>query len=165
MINFLIIRKLEFQSKLKIACLPAGREIQNSRKVMKLSTKQYAQALYELTKDKPENEASVVIEKYVANLKQQGLLNKVEDIIKKFTEIYNKKNGIIKAKIFTGRELNRDTLDSVSSALIKKYNSEKIETKVKVDKSLRGGIKIIVGEDIIDNSILGRLQKLKQVIG
>ncbi len=131
---------------------------------MKVDSKQYAQALYELTKNKPENEVFVVIKKYVTNLRQQGLLNKREDIIEKFKEIYNKENSIIEAKIFTGRELSKEIVDNIKNVLMKKYNAKKIETKVNVDKSLRGGIKIIVGEDIIDNSVLGRLQKLKQAI-
>ena len=38
---------------------------------MKVDSKQYAQALYGLTKDKSENEVSVVIEKYVESLKRQ----------------------------------------------------------------------------------------------
>ncbi len=131
---------------------------------MRSSTKQYAQALYELTKDKPESEVSVVSEKFIRNLKQSGILNKIEEIIQYFKEIYNKENSIIEAKIFTGRELSKEIVDNIKNVLMKKYDAEKIETKVKVDKSLRGGIKIIVGEDVIDNSVLGRLQKLKQAM-
>ena len=131
---------------------------------MKLSTRQYAQALYELTKDKPESEVSVVIEKFVKNLKRNGLLNKVEDIVKKFVEIFNKENDIIEAKIFTSRKLDDNEVNDIKKFLLKKYNAEKIETRMKVDKNLKGGIKIVVGEEIIDNSVLGRLQKLKQAI-
>ena len=131
---------------------------------MKLSIKQYAQALYELTKDKPENEVFVVIEKFVKTLKRNGLLNKMEDIIKKFVEIFNKENNIIEAKIFTSRKLDDNEVNDIKKFLLKKYNAEKIETRMKVDKNLKGGIKIVVGEEIIDNSVLGRLQKLKQAI-
>ncbi len=131
---------------------------------MKLSIKQYAQALYELTKDKPENEVFVVIEKFVKTLKRNGLLNKMEDIIKKFVEIFNKENNIIEAKIVTSRKLDGKELDNVKNFLLKKYGAEKIEMKTKVDENLKGGIKIVVGEEIIDNSVLGRLQKLKQAI-
>ncbi len=131
---------------------------------MKLSTRQYAQALYELTKDKPENEVFVVIEKFVKTLKRNGLLNKVEDIVKKFVEIFNKENDIIEAKIFTSRKLDDNEVNDIKKFLLKKYNAEKIETRMKVDKNLKGGIKIVVGEEIIDNSVLGRLQKLKQAI-
>ncbi len=131
---------------------------------MKLSTRQYAQALYELTKDKPESEASVVIEKFVKTLKRNGLLNKMEDIIKKFVEIFNKENNIIEAKIVTSRKLDGKELDNVKNFLLKKYGAEKIEMKTKVDENLKGGIKIVVGEEIIDNSVSGRLQKLKQAM-
>ena len=131
---------------------------------MKLSTKQYAQALYELTKDKPENEVPVVIEKYVANLKRQGLLNKAEDIIKKFTEIYNRENKVVSAKLFTSRKMEESSVQEVAKVIKEKYTAEEVELEMIVDKELKGGIKIVVGEDVLDNSIAGRLQKLKQAI-
>ena len=131
---------------------------------MNLSTKQYAQALYELTKDKPENEVSIVIEKFVKNLKQNGLLNKADDIIKRFVKIFNKENNIIEAKIFTSRKLDDKEVGGISDYLLKRYNAKNIEVKVGVDKNLKGGVRIILGEEIVDNSILGRLQKLKRAV-
>jgi len=128
---------------------------------MKLSSSQYAQALYQLTKNKPENEVNVVIEKFVNNLRQNGLTGKVNEIIKKFIEIYNKENGILQAKIITVRELNEEMIEKIKDNLRRKYQAEKIELETMVDEKLKGGIKIIVGEDILDGSIAGRLAKLK----
>ncbi len=139
--------------------------IQNLSKTMNLSTKQYAQALYELTKDKPEKEVSVVVRKFVKNLKRNGLLNKVEDIVKKFTEVFNEENNIIEAKVVASRKLDDKALDNIERFLLKRYGAEKIEMKTKVDENLKGGIKIVVGEEVIDNSVSGRLQKLKQAMG
>jgi len=128
---------------------------------MKLSSSQYAQALYQLTKNKPENEVDVTIEKFVNNLRQNGLVGKVNEIIKKFIEIYNKENGILQAKIITARKLNEEMIEKIKDNLRKKYQAEKIELETMIDKKLKGGIKIIVGEDILDGSIAGRLAKLK----
>ena len=128
---------------------------------MRVTSSQYAQALYQLTKNKPENEVNVVIEKFVNNLRQNGLTGKVNEIIKKFIEIYNKENGILQAKIITVRELNEEMIEKIKDNLRRKYQAEKIELETMVDEKLKGGIKIIVGEDILDGSIAGRLAKLK----
>jgi F-type H+-transporting ATPase subunit delta len=128
---------------------------------MRITTSQYAQALYELTKDKPENEVIIVIEKYVENLKKQGFLNRVEDIIKKFTEIYNIENGVVSAKIFTSREMEDSSVEEIAEVIKEKYQAEEVELEMIVDKELKGGIKIVVGEEILDNSIAGRLVKLR----
>jgi F-type H+-transporting ATPase subunit delta len=131
---------------------------------VRITTLQYAQALYELTKDKPENEVSIVIEKYVANLKRQGLLNRAESIIKKFTEIYNKENGIVKAKVFTSREMDESSVQEIAKVIKEKYAAEEVELEMTVDKKLKGGIKIVVGEEILDNSIAGRLTSLRTIL-
>jgi len=131
---------------------------------MKVDSKQYAQALYELTKDKSEKEISIVIEKYVDNLQKQGLLNKAENIIKKFTEIYNQKNKVVSAKIFTSREIEDKNVEEIAEMIKKKYQAEEVELEMTVDKALKGGIKIIVGEDIIDNSIAGKLVRLRKAL-
>jgi len=127
-----------------------------------MTSSQYAQALYQLTKNKPENEVNVVIEKFVNNLRQNGLTGKVNEIIKKFIEIYNKENGILQAKITTARELNEEMIEKIKDKLKEEYQAEKIELETMIDKKLKGGIKIIVGEDILDGSIAGRLLKLRK---
>jgi F-type H+-transporting ATPase subunit delta len=131
---------------------------------MRITTSQYAQALYELTKDKPENEVDIVIEKFVNDFKKNGLLGKAGEIIKKFTEIYNRENGIVKAKIFVGRELSEVNVEEIVKAIKEKYQAEEVELEMTVDKGLKGGIKIVVGEEILDNSIAGKLAKLRRAL-
>ena len=128
---------------------------------MKSTAKQYAQVLYELTKDKSEDEVGVVIEKFVANLKSEQKLKWVEQIIKQFVEIYNRENGIVKASVSTGREVDKEVIKNIEKTLKEKYQAEKIEMEMIVDEKLKGGIKIVVGEDILDNSIAGKLSKLR----
>ena len=128
---------------------------------MKTTIKQYAQALYKLTKDKSQKEIDVVLEKFVANLKSEQKLKTIEQIVKQFVEIYNKENRIISARVLTGRKIDEDTIENIKNKLKEKYQAEKIELETMIDKKLKGGIKIIVGEDILDGSIAGRLAKLK----
>ena len=128
---------------------------------MKQSSSQYAQALYKLTKDKSQEEINVVIEKFVANLKNMQKLHSVEQIIKQFIEVYNEKNGIIKANIFTRKDIDEEIVTNIKKILKERYKAEKIEMEMTVDEKLKGGIKIMVEEDILDNSIAGRLNKLR----
>jgi F0F1-type ATP synthase delta subunit len=45
-----------------------------------------------------------------------------------------------------------------------KYQAEEVELEMIVDKELKGGIKIVVGEEILDNSIAGKINKLRNVL-
>ena len=131
---------------------------------MKISTPQYAQALYELTKDKPESEVSVVISKFVKDLKRKGLLNKADEIVKRFTEIYNKENGIVSARVFIDREFGDDIIEEIAKAIKERYKAEEVELAIIVDEKLKGGVKIVVGEEILDNSVVGKLGKLRKAL-
>lgn len=128
---------------------------------MKISTKQYAEVLYDLTCDKSNDEINVVIKRFVSTLKAGQELKNVEQIIKKFVEIYNEKNNILTAEITSSRKLNRETVTGIKTALKDKYRMDDIEIVRNIDSNIKGGIKIIVGEDILDNSIAGRLVKLR----
>ena len=129
---------------------------------MKINSKQYAQALYELTKDKPTDKVDIIIGKFVNNLKKNGFLRKTENIIKKFTEIYNKENKVITAKIFTSRKMEDENVKKITKIIKEKYQVREVELEMTIDKDLKGGIKIIIREEIIDNSIAGRLEKLRK---
>ncbi len=131
---------------------------------MKVGGEQYAQALYELTKDKPENEVAVVIEKFVGDLRREGLLNKSGEIIKKFTKIYNNKNRIVVAKVVVSREFSDEKLKEIEDSIKRRYKAKEVELYVMVNKALKGGVKIIVGEEILDNSVAGRLTNLRMTL-
>ncbi len=128
---------------------------------MKTSIKQYAQALYELTKDKPEDEVSVVVEKFIANLKEKRLLGKAKDIIKEFKKIYNQKNGIVQAKVQTARELDKISQEKIIEFIKNKYQAKEVDLLMEISPKLQGGLRITVGDEVIDGSVLGRLRKLR----
>ncbi len=131
---------------------------------MKINKTQYAQALYELTKGKSKEEMGSVIEKFVANLQKNGFLNMGEGIIEKFQEIYDAKEGIVRAKIYAGRELDDEIVSRIIKAIQQKYQAKKVEWTVVVEKNLKGGLKIVVGEDVFDATIAGRLKKLEKAL-
>lgn len=128
---------------------------------MKVSSKQYAQVLYKLTKDKSSEEVDIVVKKFVANLRSKQKLNSIDQVIKQFVKIYNKENSIVEAIVSTGREVDEKTVENIKKILKERYKAEKIEMEMKVDEKLKGGIKIMVEEDILDNSIAGKLARLR----
>ncbi|HFC76843.1 MAG TPA: ATP synthase F1 subunit delta [Candidatus Moranbacteria bacterium] len=131
---------------------------------MKISSKQCAQTLFELTLGKSENEIDSVILKFVKLLKKNKQLKKTNDIIKKFNEIYNKANGIIEAEIVTIRELGSEQFSKIESFLKEKYSVKKVILKSKIDKNIKGGIIIKVGDEVLDGSIKGRLNELARIL-
>jgi F-type H+-transporting ATPase subunit delta len=131
---------------------------------MRITTKQYAQTLYEMTdgQSKPEIEKSVAdFARYMHKERKLKLAGKV---IEQFEKIYNQKNGIVEAEIVTAEKLNESLEKKVKSYIEKKYNANKVVLKNTVDESIKGGMILKIGDEIVDGSVAGKLAELKKFL-
>lgn len=131
---------------------------------MKISIKQYAQALYELTLGKSESEVNVVIEKFVKELAKNNQIKLSVKVSDKFVEMYNKENGIIEAQVTSAFGLETVEIEKIKNYLLKKYGAKEIVFNNKIDEKIKGGVIIKVGDELIDASIAGQLKSLREVL-
>jgi F-type H+-transporting ATPase subunit delta len=129
---------------------------------MKISIKQYAQALYELTLGKSESEINVVIEKFVKELAKNNQIKLSTKILDKFEQMYNKENGIIEAQVTSAFKLEGVEIEKLKAYLLEKYSAKEIIFNNKIDENIKGGVIIKVGDELIDASIAGKLRSLKE---
>lgn len=80
-------------------------------------------------------------------------------IAEEFQRLYREHSNILKAECYTVFPLSKDELEEVREAL-KKLTSSEIELENKIDASLIGGIKTVIGDKIIDWSTVNRLKNL-----
>jgi len=128
---------------------------------MKISIKQYAQVLYELTLDKSEVEVNVVIERFVKELIKNNQIKSAPKIIEKFEEIYNQKNKIVVASVTSANKLESDYLERIEKYLMDRYEAKEVVLDNKVSPEIKGGIILRIGDEIIDGSVSNRLRSLK----
>lgn len=139
---------------------------------MKITAKQYAQALHDLTEEKDSQAVDGVVSKFAKELSANNQLGLLENIIEKFNEIWNKRNGIVEAEIISARELESSQVSKAESYIKEKYGARKVVLSAKggfayggknrIDKSLKGGIIIKVGDEVIDGSVKKKLVLLKE---
>ncbi len=131
---------------------------------MKITSTQYAKALFELTYNQKEEEIKPVLDNFIKILTKNNDLNKIDDIIKEFSNIWDQKEGKVRVEIISARPLNEDILN-----LVKEYLSQKIEAKTfeiqhKIDKKILGGVIIKLKDKILDASLTNCLNRLKEHI-
>lgn len=131
---------------------------------MKVTPKQLAQTLYELTDGKSGSEAEKSVADFALYMYRERKLKLADKIIEQFGRIYNKNNGIAEASIATRNKISEAELGKVKSYIKKKYGAKEVVLKNTVDESIKGGIIIRVGDEIVDGSIAGRLGELKKVL-
>lgn len=108
--------------------------------------------------------AKVSLSPKVANLLhtviENGRIGALQEIAAQFHTLVNANSGISDAKIFSAFALDSTQLASTVATLEKRFG-RKLNAKVQVDESLIGGIRVVVGDEVLDSSIKARLEQMK----
>lgn len=128
---------------------------------MKITPKQYAQALYDSIKDKNKNDLTKSIREFASVLVQNNDLQKGDKIIKLFRKLYNQAESIVEAEITSATKLTPAMLHDLKEYIKKISKVDTVELVEKENKKLIGGAVIKYGDKILDGSLKTRMQIMK----
>lgn len=123
----------------------------------KISNKQFAQALFEATKDLKGEKISEAIKKFVLLLARQHKLKRAEQIITEYEKRVKKENGEVEIVIKSARKLEKTLIEKIKNVF-----SGKVEATEEVEESLLGGIVVRTEDKILDGSLKKQINQLKQ---
>ena len=72
----------------------------------------------------------------------------------------NAASGVSDAEIFSAYPIEPAALADVMVALEKRFG-RKLAAKVSLDPELIGGIRVVVGDEVLDTSVKARLERMK----
>ncbi|MFZ3011818.1 MAG: F0F1 ATP synthase subunit delta [Minisyncoccia bacterium] len=127
-----------------------------------ISNNDIAHAIYLATRDKAKEEQSLVYGRVVKFLNKKRLLPKAPDILLRLSNIINKYEGRIKAKISSGKEIDETTKKEIIETLARRYFVKEVALEYTIDEKLLGGFKVEVGDEIIDLTIKKKIEKLQE---
>ncbi|MFA7088333.1 MAG: ATP synthase F1 subunit delta [Patescibacteria group bacterium] len=128
---------------------------------MKINPKQYAQSLYESLSGKSEEESRKILHNFVAVLGRDGMLNRENEIISAFEEIWNQENGELPASISSAHQLADNSREAITDYLKNKTGAKKIVLTEEVDQDLLGGFVLKYESRVLDGSLKTNLEDLK----
>jgi F-type H+-transporting ATPase subunit delta len=102
-------------------------------------------------------------ENFVRVLAENGRLEVLPQIREQYEALRNAREGTVEAEIFTAFEMDRAQLADLVARL-EKTTGRKVKAKVTLDKSLIGGIKVAVGDKVIDGSARAQLGALQTAL-
>lgn len=85
----------------------------------------------------------------------------LSDILNYFLDEYKRYSKLVTAYVTSAVELQQEQKDKLKATLENRLN-EKVHLDLQVDKSLIGGLIVRVGDNVIDNSINGKLLRLNK---
>jgi F-type H+-transporting ATPase subunit delta len=102
-------------------------------------------------------------ENFVRVLAENGRLGVVTEIRSHFEALKNEREGMVEAEVFTAFELDQAQVADLVSRL-EKSTGRKVKARVSVDKALIGGVKVVIGDKVIDGSARAQLSALENAL-
>ncbi|MBE7367063.1 F0F1 ATP synthase subunit delta [Ramlibacter pallidus] len=89
-----------------------------------------------------------------------GRLAAIPEVAQQFREMKNAQSGSSDAVVYSAFPIAADQLGAVAQALEKRFG-RKLNLTVQEDPSLIGGIRVVVGDEVLDTSVKARLEQMK----
>ena len=91
---------------------------------------------------------------------RRGRIEDLPRVAAEFRRLDNARQGITEATATTAAELTQDEIRALTAKL-EQFTGGRVELDVQVDPSLLGGLVVRVGDRLIDGSVRGRLERLR----
>ena len=102
-------------------------------------------------------------ENLVRVLAENGRLDVLSEIRTQYEALKNEREGVVEADVYTAFELDPAQVADLVARL-EKNTGRKVKARVSIDKSLIGGIKIVIGDKVIDGSARAQLGALEAAL-
>lgn len=87
-------------------------------------------------------------------------LESLPDIHRQFRRLHYRREGIVEAAATSAAELDDAEIGALRERL-ERMTGGKVELELNVDRDLLGGVQVRIGDQLIDGSVRGRLERLR----
>ena len=91
---------------------------------------------------------------------RRGRFEQLPAVIREFQRLYRQREGIVEATVTSAASLDDAEIKALRSRL-EAMTGKRIELSQEVDAELLGGVQVRVGDQLIDGSVAGRLERLR----
>jgi F-type H+-transporting ATPase subunit delta len=102
-------------------------------------------------------------ENFLRVLAENGRLGLLPEIRAQFEALKNEREGVLEAEVHSAFELSDAQVADLAQRLEKK-TGRKVRTKVHLDKDLIAGVRIVLGDKVIDGSARAQLGALETAL-
>ncbi|MCX7842462.1 MAG: ATP synthase F1 subunit delta [Clostridia bacterium] len=81
-----------------------------------------------------------------------------------FIKLAERKNKILGMKIISAAPLDETQLSKIKEKFRRQCNAASVSAEVSIDRTLLGGVKVVIGDKVFDGSLKGRISKLMDLV-
>jgi len=102
-------------------------------------------------------------ENFVRVLAENGRLDVLSEIRAQYEALKNDREGTVEAEVWSAFEMDAAQVADLVARL-EKSTGRRVKARVSVDKALIGGVKIVIGDKVIDGSARAQLAALETAL-
>ena len=97
---------------------------------------------------------------FLQMLVENGRLGVLPEIAQHFHALLDAQSGVQKAVVHSAFPIEGAALDDLAKVLEKRFDS-KLHVQVALEPELIGGVRVVVGDEVLDTSVKARLEQMK----
>jgi len=94
---------------------------------------------------------------------ENGRLNALPEIATQFRSLMNAQGGSSDAVVYSAFPMDASALSGVAVMLEKRFG-RKLNVGVELQTDLIGGVRVVVGDEVLDMSVKARLEQMKMAL-
>ena len=106
------------------------------------------------------NRVGKPVRNLISVLAERSRLELLSAIVAEYQRLLNKERGVATAIVTSAAELSAEERDALEERLRQMTGSD-VELDVRIDEALIGGLTVRVGDRLLDASVRGRLERLR----
>ncbi|MFL6793442.1 MAG: F0F1 ATP synthase subunit delta [Sphingomicrobium sp.] len=118
------------------------------------------QQVFDVVSDVARVQLPTAGQNFLRTVIDNGRLSALPEIAHQFRELRNAQSGASDAVVYSAFPVSEAQLAEVKQSLEKRFG-RKLNVTVQEDASLIGGIRVVVGDEVLDTSVKARLEQMK----
>lgn len=100
------------------------------------------------------------VKNFLRALIENGRLDTLPTVVAQFHALKNAESGVADAKVYSAFPIESAQLGELVQVLEKRFG-RKLQPTVEVEPDLIGGVRVVVGDEVLDTSVKARLDRMK----
>lgn len=118
------------------------------------------QQVFDVVSDVARVQLPAAGQNFLRTVIDNGRLAALPEVARQFREMKNARGGASDAVVYSAFPIADEQLRGVAQVLEKRFG-RKLNVTVQEDSSLIGGIRVVVGDEVLDTSVKARLEQMK----
>lgn len=143
----------------EVAAIAANAELLQFADSPKVSDEQ----VFELIRGVAKSALPAAAQNFLRTVIENGRLAALPEIAAQFRALVNSQRGSSDAVVYSAFPVDAAALADLTALLEKRFG-RKLNTSVQVDPELIGGVRVVVGDEVLDTSVKARLEQMKTAL-